>query len=197
MFVVRRPSPDRLGRLLADVRGAALTYDEVGATEGAQAGGDLPSGYHHQRVSAVLGTGDAVFARAAEGVRRWRLHRGQGFTVHHDGPGDPPVAVGTEVLVDAPLAPVLHVLAACRVVWVADRPDRFGFGYGTLPVHPESGEEAFVVDRDDHGEVAVTVTAFSRPHHPLTRLGGPVARWQQARATRGYVDALRSYVAAG
>jgi uncharacterized protein (UPF0548 family) len=188
MFVFGRPSDDRLARVLADVAGADLTYPEVGATQG----GDLPAGYHHVRASATVGTGDADFAAAADGVRSWRLHRGQGFGV---APADPPLAPGTEVVVDAPLpGGVLHVIAACRVVWVVDEPDRCGFGYGTLPVHPETGEEAFVVDRGPAGEVMVTVTAFSRPHHWLTRLGGPVARAQQERATAGYVAALRRHV---
>jgi uncharacterized protein (UPF0548 family) len=80
-------------------------------------------------------------------------------------------------------------------VWVVDDGDRFGFGYGTLPVHPESGEEAFVAERAPGGEVRLTIVAFSRARHPLTRLGGPVARRQQARFTDGYLDALRRHVA--
>ena len=187
MFVLGRPSDDRLARILAGVAGAGLTYPEVGATRG----GDLPAGYHHVRATATIGTGDADFAAAADGVRTWRLHRGQGFRV---APADPPLAPGTEVVVDAPLPGGVHVVAACRVVWVVDEPDRCGFAYGTLPVHPETGEEAFVVDRRPTGEVTVTVTAFSRARHWLARLGGPVARAQQRRATAGYVAALRHHV---
>ena len=37
-----------------------------------------------------------------------------------------------------------------RVVYVIDEPLRKGFAYGTLPGHPETGEEAFIVEyRDD------------------------------------------------
>ena len=189
MFAIGRPSDDRLARVLAAVAGAPFTYPEVGAT--AEPGGALPPGYHHVRATAPIGSGDADFAAAVDGVRGWRMHRGQGFLVV---PEAPPIAAGTEVVVGAPL-PGLHVVAACRIVWTVDEDDRFGFGYGTLPVHPESGEEAFVVARPAGGEVRVTVTAFSRPRHPLARLGGPVARWQQGRATQGYVDALRRHVA--
>ena len=84
--------------------------------------------------------------------------------------------------------------SACRVVWVVDDGDRFGFGYGTLPVHPESGEEAFVAERAPGGEVRLSIVAFSRARSVLTRLGGPVARRQQERFTDGYVDALRHHV---
>src|ERR671918_306766 len=44
------------------------------------------------------------------------------------------------------------------------------------------------------GDVTLAITAFSRPRHPLVRLGGPIARWQQARATQGYLDALAAHV---
>jgi uncharacterized protein (UPF0548 family) len=188
MFVIGRPSEERLVQVLADMRGATVTYPEVGATARP---GDLPVGYHHVRETAELGHGDAVFAAAADGVRTWRLHRGQGFRVLPDEPG---IAAGADVVVDVPLVGV-HVIAACRIVWSVDDGDRVGFGYGTLPVHPESGEEAFVVERTPSGDVLVDVCAFSRPRHALVKLGGPIARRQQQKATRGYVDALRDHVA--
>ena len=36
-------------------------------------------------------------------------------------------------------------IVPCRIVWVVDEPDAFGFGYGTLRGHPDEGEESFVV----------------------------------------------------
>ncbi len=192
--MIGRPSDDRLAAILTRVADAPLTYAEAGATEPAvgTTGGDerLPGGYHHVRATAAIGRGDADFAAAVDGVRSWQLHRGQGFRVL---PAHAPIEVRTDVVVDAPLGP-LHVIAACRIVWTVDEPDRFGFGYGTLPVHPETGEEAFVVDRFDSGEVRGTVVAFSRPRDLLVRLGGPAARRQQARATDGNLAALPRHV---
>jgi uncharacterized protein (UPF0548 family) len=190
VFLVYRPSDAKLSQILGDVSDAPFTYDRVGAT---MHPGDLPAGYHHVHVGRVVGQGDEAFAAAVGGIRDWQLHRRQGFRV---APDDPPVAVGTVVAVDVPLAGV-HVIACCRIAWVADEPQRFGFGYGTLPIHPESGEEAFVVERDTAGtraEVRLSITAFSRPRHPLVRLGGPLARRQQARATQAYLDALTAHV---
>lgn len=65
-----------------------------------------------------------------------------------------------------------------------------GFAYGTLPGHPERGEEAFVVER---AGIAATfsIVAFSRPAALAARLGGPIARGVQRRVTRAYLDALR------
>lgn len=191
MFLVRRPSDTDLARILAEVGDAPFTYERVAATAHP---GELPDGYHHVHATRRIGHGDEAFAAAVDGVRRWQLHRRQGFRV---APDDPPVEVGTVVAVDVPLV-VIHVIATCRIAWVVDEPGRFGFGYGTLPIHPESGEEAFVVERDaapsGGGEVRLAITAFSRPRHPLVRLAGPAARWQQMRATQGYLDALATHV---
>jgi uncharacterized protein (UPF0548 family) len=87
-------------------------------------------------------------------------------------------------------------VAACRIVRVVDEPGRYGFAYGTLPEHPEEGEERFVVTRDEHdGMVVFEVVAFSRPHDLLTKLGGPVPRAIQTRATARYLEGMRAFVA--
>ncbi|SIP67631.1 hypothetical protein BN9982_740001 [Mycobacterium tuberculosis] len=39
------------------------------------------------------------------------------------------------------LVGIAFLRAPCRVVYVIDEPDVRGFGYGTLPGHPVSGEE--------------------------------------------------------
>jgi uncharacterized protein (UPF0548 family) len=81
-------------------------------------------------------------------------------------------------------------------VSVTDDESRYGFAYGTLPGHPERGEEAFHVVRTGDGEVSFEVVAFSRPADRLARLGSPIARLIQTRVTRGYLDGVRSYVTA-
>jgi uncharacterized protein (UPF0548 family) len=71
------------------------------------------------------------------------------------------------------------------VTWSVDDERQAGFGYGTLPGHPERGEEAFLVERDDGGEVWFTVRAFSRPARWFTRAAGPaVVAFQHAYARR-------------
>jgi uncharacterized protein (UPF0548 family) len=80
-----------------------------------------------------------------------------------------------------------------RVVRVVDEPDRRGFVYGTLPGHPETGEEAFLVERDADG-TWIKVRAFSRPARWYSRLGGPVTSWMQRRYTERYVAAAEKAV---
>lgn len=84
----------------------------------------------------------------------------------------------------------LSVRIPVRVVYVIDEPTRRGFAYGTLPGHPESGEEAFIVERRDDDSVWLTIRAFSRPAHPALWIVYPVLRLVQAIFTSRYEHAL-------
>ena len=79
-----------------------------------------------------------------------------------------------------------------RVVYVIDEPDRKGFAYGTLPGHPERGEEAFVVERRADDSVWLIIRAFSRPSSALFWAAYPALRMMQAIFTARYERALRS-----
>ena len=186
MFRFRRPNDEFLSHFLARQRTAPLTYREVGASFD----DELPSGYHHVRASTVLGQGERTWDRARAGLRQWAAHRGAGITIE---PGDAPIQEGTTVAVLMSAGP-LRVVASCRIVLVVDEPDRYGFAYGTLPAHPEEGEERFVVTRDPDTTVSFEVVAFSRPHDRLTKLGGPIPRALQRRATTRYVQGMRDAV---
>ncbi len=121
---------------LSDLAGLAFTYPDVGATAG-----ELPDGYHHVRAAAQIGTGRARFDAAADAVLRWGMQRGVGMRVDAT---TVTAAPGTDML--GRLGPMR---VPCRVVYVVDEPDRRGFAYGTLPGHPETGEELFCVRPDD------------------------------------------------
>jgi uncharacterized protein (UPF0548 family) len=73
---------------------------------------------------------------------------------------------------------------------VVDEPNRQGFAHGTLPGHPESGEEAFVVERADDDTVSLSVIAFSTPASDLAKLAGPLGRLAQRRMTVRYLRSL-------
>jgi uncharacterized protein (UPF0548 family) len=186
VFTLRKPDAEHLSHFLARQRTAPLTYTEVGATFA----DGLPAGYHHTRVATDLGTGATVWDRARAGIREWAAHAGAGISI---APPAAPITEGTTVAVITSVGP-LQVLAACRIVRVVDEPDRFGFAYGTLPAHPEEGEERFLVTRDGQGAVRFEVVAFSRAHDLLTRLGGPIPRRMQARASEHYLQGMRAFV---
>ena len=83
-----------------------------------------------------------------------------------------------------------RVKAPARVVYVIDEPTRRGFAYGTLPGHPEDGEEAFVVEIADDDSVWIVIRAFSRPARWYWWLVYPVLRMTQEFYTRRYLRAL-------
>ncbi|RDH74134.1 DUF1990 domain-containing protein [Mycolicibacterium moriokaense] len=163
---------------LSDLAALELTYRDVGGTAG-----PLPAGYHHVRKSAVIGRGRPRFEEAAAKVMRWGMLRGAGVGVQATSEV---AAVGSEVLVG--LGPLR---APCRVVYVIDEPDRRGFAYGTLPGHPESGEELFAVRHDAvTGDVHAEVVAFSRHATWWSRLGAPVTSLGQRIITSRYLKAV-------
>jgi len=156
---------------------AELTYAEVGAT----ASEALPDGYHHVRATRSLGVVD--LDAVGEILFGWKVQERAGV---RRVAGPDRVALGVDVTFRSLLQTI-----PCRVVEVVDEPDRRGFAYGTLPGHPETGEERFIAERDPQtGEVTATITAFSNPATWVTRLGGPVGRLVQRLMTRRYLDAM-------
>jgi uncharacterized protein (UPF0548 family) len=183
MFILGVPKRERLDALWTEASNAQPTYSEVGAS----AGTEMPTGYRHDRYQITLGSGSDVFDRAITALKGWEMHINAGLSVF---PQSQPLALGTTVLVVVRQGP-LSTIAPCRIVYVVEEPERFGFAYGTLPGHPEQGEEAFLVERSPDGNVRLTITAFSRPRDPLARMGGLVTRWIQTRTTKAYLDAMK------
>ncbi|MFF1869719.1 DUF1990 family protein [Kitasatospora herbaricolor] len=182
--------PVDLRRRLRAARATAPSYPEVGATRQAA----LPPGYAHLRRRVHLGHGPEVLERAGRHVLGWGSQLGTGFAVYPPAPAEP----GATVLIrlGLPGLRLPRLVIPCRVVWTVREPDRIGFAYGTLPGHPERGEESFVVSLDEHGEVWFEVTAFSRLSAWYARLGRPVALLLQHLAIERYLVAVAAAVRA-
>jgi uncharacterized protein (UPF0548 family) len=187
MALVRPGSPASVRRAVDAVASAAPTYREAGAT----LHGEMPAGYHLHRSEVIVGVGRASFSRAAAGLQSWQAHRFPGLRVL---PLDTRITPGADVLV-ALGTDICAVAAPCRIIEVLEEESRWGFAYGTLPGHPEQGEEAFLVSMSTTGEVHFAITSFSRPSGSLARVAGPLGRLVQRQITRAYLHALRSHVA--
>ena len=88
----------------------------------------------------------------------------------------------------------------CRVAYHADaeRHDAFGYAYGTLPNHAESGEELFEVFIDPRtDDVIYRIRATSKPQAMLTWIGQPIVRALQARFRRDSAAAMKRTCRAG
>jgi uncharacterized protein (UPF0548 family) len=163
---------------------AELTYPQHGATRN----GTLPDGYHHLSLAADLGTGQAVFDLAASALLHWDMHRRAGLRIDASGPSAEPGVVVAQTVGWGPLA----LTSPCRVVYTVDDQDRRGFGYGTLPGHPETGEESFAVELAPDGTVRLRLRSFSKPATLMMRAAGPAGAAVQRFVVVRYVRALRA-----
>ena len=160
---------------------AELPYSGAGATPCL-----LPPVYHHLRRSTVIGSGAQVFTDAADALLSWQAHLRAGLQVSASSATAQP---GTVVVLGVGLGRV-RIGRPCRVVNVADEPGRRGFAYGTLPGHPERGEEAFIISHHGDGTVTFTITAFSTPATALAKAIGPAGRAIQRHITTRCLRAL-------
>lgn len=206
--------------MLDDVGETPVTYATVGATRAPDLLTFPPEGYRPMVRRARIGHGDERFAFACTQTLSWGIQRRSGLRVRvideaaaAAGPAYTPVgfddngapvvpassgehefaADGTALVAPGDTAWLLlpfGVRAPIRVIYVVDEPQRRGFAYGTLPGHPESGEEAFVVDQAPDGSVWLTVTSISRPSAWYWWAVYPALRLIQWAITRRYLRAL-------
>ena len=185
MWSLSRPDAAALAPFLAAQRRLKCSYTAVGATRHDA----TPAGFVLDHNRQHLGRGEAVFARAREALRGWRMFPAPWTAIEPRAP----IAEGEVVAVLVRTAGVWWRNAA-RIVYVIDEPRRFGFAYGTLPGHAERGEERFVVEWLPSDDVWYDLRAFSRPRHWLARLGRPVTRALQRRFARASKAAMAAAV---
>lgn len=167
MFLLRKPSDEQIRRFLQHQATLDYSYAEVGATRG-----EAPPGYEQHRAGVRLGHGEAVFIKAKAALRRWAEFETGWITLYWP---ETPLEPGQCVAVLAHYLGV-RLLNACRIVYVVDELDVFGFAYGALPQHAEQGEERFQVTRRADDSVWYEVHAFFRPNLRLIRLAWPLLR---------------------
>jgi uncharacterized protein (UPF0548 family) len=164
---------------IAELRSQELTYPEAGRPVAVP-----PPGYRYFSRTRRLAD-PADFVGAAEALMTWQVQARSGLQV---------LASSLQVEVGAVIVMRLGVGRAalsipCRVVGVLDESDQRGFSYGSLPGHPESGQESFLLQRA-RDRVTLTVSAFSRPASRLARLGGPLTSGVQRFMTDRYLRSL-------
>jgi uncharacterized protein (UPF0548 family) len=184
MFLMRRPSPAAIERFLDRSRQLPLSYGPTGIVR-------HPSGtgrFDEQVVT--IGHGNADFERARAALLSWK-HVDLGWVEVF--PSQASVESGTVVAVR-----IRHLgfwsLNGARVLYRTGGTDgraAFGFAYGTLTNHAESGEELFEVFIDPQsGDVTYRIRAVSQPRSLLAHIGQPVVRVLQARFRRDSAAAM-------
>jgi uncharacterized protein (UPF0548 family) len=185
MFLLRKPSSSFIRAFLEGQAKLPFTYPSIGATAEKP-----PPGYVVDHTRIRIGTGEAAFVAAKDALRRWDHFRlGWVEPFWPDTPIEPGQVVG---ILGSCCG--MKSLNACRIVYVRDEPKKFGFAYGTLPGHIESGEERFTVGWREDDSVWYDILAFSRLNHILARLGYPLIRRLQKRFARDSAAAMRKAV---
>jgi uncharacterized protein (UPF0548 family) len=187
MFSFLQPAPDVIRLYLARQANEPFSYDGIGCTREA-----LPRRWgwniDHERV--LLGAGRETFELARRAIDRWQMFPPEVATLCWPQP--PRAGLEVAVLYRASLVR-LWMLFPARIVYVVDDGiehqghtiERYGFAYGTLPDHPERGEERFLIEWDRGDDcVWYDLFAVSQPAHWLARLGYFYTRMEQARFRR-------------
>ena len=192
MLSLRKPTAGSIRPFLTAQAKLPFAYTAVGATAGTP-----PPEYNVDRTRIKLGEGEPVFHAARAALKRWEQFR-LGW-VEAWSP-DTPIKPG-EVVAVMGRAIGLWWLNACRIVYIMDESgpiSKFGFAYGTLPGHAESGEERFLVEWNrSENSVLYDILAFSRPNHFLTRFGYPFVRRTQKRFGRESAASMLRAVSIG
>jgi len=189
MFLLTKPSDAQIQQFISKLARFDYSYKEIGATAS-----EIPASYNLDHNRVQIGRGAASWSRAVSAIKSWQMFE-LGW-VRLCWP-DAPIRSGTDVAV------LVHhfgfySLNGARIIYVIDDDGpvkRFGFAYGTLADHAESGEERFVVEWDQgSGDVSYDLLAFSRPSKLLSQLGFPLSRMLQKRFAAASKAAMVTFV---
>lgn len=185
MFLSRRPSTADIQRFVDRSRALPLSYGPTGIVR-------HPShGYRFDEQVVVIGHGEADFERARLAIMGWK-HFDIGWVEVF--PRQAAIEAGTVVAVL-----IRHLgfwsLNGARLLYTvggSQGEGAFGFAYGTLTNHAESGEELFeVFVNHDNGDVSYRIRAVSWPQSILARIGQPMVRVLQERFRRDSAAAMK------
>ena len=185
MFTLRRPDDTAIRQFLANRAADFFSY-----SEGAVSRTGVPSGYNVDHNRVLLGYGGEVFGRAKAAIGKWQMFDMGWVELIH--PSEP-IRAGMNVAILAHTMG-LNSLSSCRVVYMLDETipvRRWGFGYGTLTHHIESGEERFSVEWLADDSVWYEILAFSKPRHILARAGYLASRYYQRRFRADSMAAMK------
>lgn len=182
MFLLTRPSDQEIHTFVDQQKRSSFSYTAIGSSRQRK----TPAGYEEDHNRVRLDSGGKTWTSAKRAIEEWKM-----FDIPFVRLCWPqPAADGADVAIL-----IRHFgfwsLNASRVIYTIDEPVCFGFAYGTLQDHAESGEERFTVDWNE-GEDSVwyDLFAFSRPHAPLAAMAKPLARRLQRMFARESMSAM-------
>lgn len=182
---LRKPSRETIEHFIQEQQSQSYSYSAVGDSRHKP-----PEGFvvDHRRI--CLGEGESTFQAAKQALCRWHM-----FEMDWVQLCWPETTPAQDVVVAILVRFMgIYLLNASRVVYLISEEQpvrRFGFAYGTLVEHVESGEERFSIEWLPDNSVWYDLYAFSRPGHWFVRWGYPFARYSQKRFGRASLRAMQ------
>ena len=186
MLFFSKPTPAPMQAFIKTEKSQPFSYPEVGRTRDES---HVPN-YDNDFNFIELGQGEAIWQAAKMAIRQWKMFPGRWACIFAD---DTPIREGETVAMSAQVLG-LWWLNSCRIVYVIDNEQQFGFAYGTLPGHVERGEELFMVEKTPDDKVRYVLKAFSRPRFWMARLGYPLVRQYQRKFVRDSKQSMFDFV---
>ncbi len=172
MIFIKIPNALKINAFIAEENQLPFTYSPIEGTRQAKI-----EGYDNDFAHIKLGEGELVFEKAKQLIQDWKMFPSAWTKILGDNKS---IQEGTSIVMMARFLGVWF-RNSCKIVYIIDEEKRFGFAYGTLPGHIESGEELFLVEINQQNEVFYSIKAFSRPRHFLAKIGYPIIRILQER----------------
>ncbi len=195
MFLFKSPSEAEVPLFLERQKELGFSYREICATHLEIPALLIAAGYTVDHSRIRLGSGERTWNAAVLALRNWQMFNLGWVRVYGQ---EPPISKGADVAVLINHSGFFS-LNGSRIVYVIDdygATRRFGFAYGTLANHAESGEERFSVEwRKEDDSVWYDLLAFSKPQAILAKFANPVARSLQKRFARDSGAAMLRAVA--
>ena len=175
-FQLSFPTKAQFDDLIESEKNAELTYDKYNL-----------QGYDHDQNKILLGSGIEVWAAAKEAIKQWAMFPDGWCRIYYQNP----IFQKGDIVVMNARAFGVWWLNAARILYVLNDDKNFGFAYGTLPNHVETGEELFQVSRNEQDEVYYSITAFSRPRFWALRWTYPLSRRFQRKFVKDSLQKMK------
>lgn len=182
MFLLHRPSDRQIQTFLSAQQHSSFSYSPLELTRSSSL-----AGYNVDHNRVQLGSGAGAFSAAVTAIQQWKMFDLGWVHLFSD---QTPIESGETVAIV-----IKHLgfwsINACRIVYVIEENDRYGFAYGTLTEHAERGEERFMVERNRmDNSVWYDIFAVSKPG-PMATLAYPFTRRLQKMFARDSKQAMR------
>jgi uncharacterized protein (UPF0548 family) len=193
MFYTSKPTTKEIYDLIKTQSDLPFSYKNVGATKDHETPEDFPI----NQLRKKLGNGKMVFKKAVEAINSWQMYALDWTRVL---PENVSIKEG-EIVVTMINHLGFWSLNPCRIIYLIDEKtdefQKFGFAFGTLPAHSETGEEQFQIEWNcKTDEVFYEIYAFAKPHNPLAKIAFPYVGYLQKTFAEDSYKAMLKFVVA-